>query len=97
MTTALSDMCAICGAAATDAVEPLRRTLARGTDPTDSSYSVTVILPDVMLCAAHAEELGQGDRQVGWCDDERCRRYGELDARSACGDPYKKVGPASRS
>lgn len=89
--------CVLCGEPATDTIAPSRRTLARGLDPSDPSYSVTVILPDVALCAEHTLEVRQGERLVGWCDDPRCRNYGELGQPSPCGDLYKKVGPASRS
>lgn len=75
--------------------EPPRRTLARGLDPSDPSFSVTVILPDIALCAAHTSDVRLGGRSIGWCDDQRCRIYGELGEPSACGDPYKKLGRAS--
>jgi hypothetical protein len=89
--------CALCGEHATETVEPPRRTLARGLDPSDQSYSVTVILPDIALCAEHALELRQGERHVGWCDDPRCRTYGELGGPSGCGSPYEKLGPSRRT
>jgi hypothetical protein len=89
--------CALCEEPATETIDPPRRTLARGLDPSDPSYSVTVILPDVALCDGHAVEVRDGGRLLGWCDDERCRTYGELGEPSACGDPYKKLGPGNRS
>jgi hypothetical protein len=89
--------CVLCGQAAAETIEPPRRTLARGLDPTDPSYSVTVILPDVALCAAHSFDVRQGKRRVGWCDDQRCRTYGELGEPSACGGPYTRLGPSGRS
>jgi hypothetical protein len=89
--------CALCGGPATEMLDPPRRTLARGLDPSDPSYSVTVILPDVALCVGHALDVRHGERLVGWCDDQRCRTYGELGGPSACGDPYKKLGPNHRS
>ena len=85
--------CALCGDIATETVAPPRRTFARGVDPSDPSYSVTVILPEVSLCAPHAHEVRHGDRAIGWCDDQRCRTYGELGQLSACGDSYKKLSP----
>lgn len=88
--------CAFCGAPAAEMIEPPRRTLARGVDPADPSYSVTVILPDIALCAEHALDVRQGDGLVGWCDDARCRNYGELGERSTCGQPFEKLGPAKR-
>ncbi|MHB8438660.1 MAG: hypothetical protein ACYDD4_05795 [Acidimicrobiales bacterium] len=66
-------------------------------DPGDPSFSVTVILPDVPLCAEHTRDVRQGDRLVGWCDDERCRKYGEIGELSVCGDPYKKLNSSNRS
>lgn len=87
----------LCEEPATETIDPPRRTLARGLDPSDPSYSVTVILPDVALCDGHATAVRQGERLLGWCDDERCRSYGELGERSGCGDPYKKLGPGNRS
>ncbi len=89
--------CILCGERATGAIEPPRRTLARGLDPGDPSYSVTVILPDIALCATHTADVRQGERLVGWCDDGRCRTYGELGRPSACGHPYEKLDPGKRS
>lgn len=98
MTSQASEFsCVLCGAPATEAIAPPRRTLARGLDPNDSSYSVTVILPDIALCAEHALDVRQGARGVGWCDDPRCRTYGALSEPSACGHPYEKLGPQKRS
>lgn len=74
-------------------VEPPRRTLGRGPDPIDPSYSVTAILPDVMLCAEHAFDVKEGTTLIGWCDDERCRIYGEIGEASPCGDCYTKLTP----
>lgn len=85
-------LCALCGRPATVMEEPPRRTLARGLDPSDSTYSVTVLLPDVPLCAEHAVEVSERDRLIGWCDDPRCRSFGELGEVSPCGVPYKKLG-----
>lgn len=85
--------CAICDEPATERIDPPRRTLARGTDPEDPSYALTVVLPDVVLCAAHAQDVQQKIRGIGWCDDERCRNYGEIGQPSLCGDLYKKIGP----
>jgi hypothetical protein len=84
--------CALCDQPATSAIEPRRRTMDRGLDPSDESYSVTVLLPDVPLCDEHASEVRGGDRFVGWCDDEHCRTYGEAGETSACGEPYQPVG-----
>ncbi len=97
MTTAPESVCVLCGEPATDALEPPRRTLARGPDPGDPSYSVTVILPDIALCAEHSLEVRQGKRLVGWCDQQQCRTYGALGEPSACGDAYTKLAPGNRS
>lgn len=97
MTTALDSSCVLCGEPATEALEPTRRTLARGVDPSDPSYSVTVILPDIALCAEHCVDVRQGGQLVGWCDDQRCRSYGPLGKPSACGHPYEQLGPSKRS
>jgi hypothetical protein len=98
MTLSTSDAtCVLCSHPATEAVEPSRRTLARGADPSDDSFSVTVILPDVPLCGEHARAIREGDRLVGWCDDERCRTYGELGEPSPCGEPYAKPGSTRRA
>jgi hypothetical protein len=88
--------CVICGAPATEMVEPARKTLARGLDPADPSYSVTVILPDIALCASHTLDLRNGGLHVGWCDDPQCRSYGQLGEPSPCGDPFTKVGARNR-
>jgi hypothetical protein len=85
--------CALCSQPATVSVEPPRRTLARAQDPRDPSYSITVILPDVMLCAAHAFDVSRGDTHIGWCDDERCRVYGEIGDASPCGHRFNKLEP----
>jgi hypothetical protein len=93
-----SDLCCVlCDEPATDAAEPPRRTLARGVDPTDPSYSVTVILPDIALCAEHFGEVRRGLQLVGWCDDERCQVYGALGEPSGCGRPFEKLDPRKRS
>ncbi len=88
--------CALCDDPSVGTIEPPRRTLARGLDPDDESYSVTVILPDVPLCTVHTLEVRQGDRLIGWCDDEVCRKYGEVGEPSSCGDPYHEVGSSNR-
>jgi hypothetical protein len=88
--------CVLCGQPATEAIDPPRRTLARGLDPGDPSYSVTVILPDIALCIEHSLDVRQGERLVGWCDDQRCRTYGALGEPSACGLPYDRLGPSKR-
>jgi hypothetical protein len=95
--TTSESSCVLCGEPATDAIDPPRRTLARGLDPSDPSYAVTVILPDIALCAEHSLDVRQGERLVGWCDDQRCRTYGALGEPSACGHPYEKLGPSKRS
>jgi hypothetical protein len=71
--------------------------MTRGLDPSDPSYSVTVILPDIDLCAQHYLEVRQGARLVGWCDDPRCRTYGALGEPSPCGHPYEELAPHKRS
>ena len=98
MTTAAPEsLCVLCSKPATEALEPPRRTMARGLDPSDPSYSVTVILPDIALCAEHSLDIRQGARLVGWCDDPRCRTFGTLGEASACGGPYEKLAPPKRS
>lgn len=88
--------CALCGVPATETIEPPRRTLARGLDPSDPSYSVTFILPDIALCPEHALDVRRGEGLVGWCDDARCRTYGGLGEASPCGQPFEKLGPGKR-
>lgn len=90
-------LCVICGEPATLVIEPPRRTLVRSLDASDPSYSVTAILPDVLLCDDHEFDVRQGERLIGWCDDQRCRVYGEVGATSACGEAYKQLAPANRS
>jgi hypothetical protein len=89
--------CVICGGWATRTIEPARRTLARGLDPGDPSYSVTVILPDIPLCSEHALEVDAGNRLIGYCDDQQCRTYGVLGEPSRCGELYKKLTPGNRA
>jgi hypothetical protein len=83
--------CVVCGRAGAVEVEPPRRTLARGTDPTDPAYSIIAVLPDIALCEEHAMTVRSGDVSIGWCDDERCRRFGEVGGPSPCGTPYNKL------
>ncbi len=90
--TETSGACALCDKPATATIEPTRRTLARGADPSDDSFSVTVILPDVPVCVEHALAIREGTRLVGWCDDEECRTYGELGETSPCGQLFTKPG-----
>jgi hypothetical protein len=85
-----SPRCAICGQPGTVMVDPPRRTIARGADPSDSSFSVIAVLPDVLLCEEHAEDLPRR-LTIGWCDDERCRLYGESGEASPCGEPFRKL------
>lgn len=85
-----SPSCAICGEAGTVRVDPPRRTIARGADPSDSSFSVIAVLPDVLLCEEHAEDFSRR-LTIGWCDDERCRSYGESGEASPCGEPYRRL------
>ncbi len=97
MTTLAPSPCALCGRIPTTLTKPPRRTLDRGPDPDDTSYSITVILPDVPLCDEHTREVGQGDLRLGWCDEEQCRTYGEVGEPSACGAPYGQLASGSRS
>lgn len=83
--------CALCGRSPTLLMTPSRRTLDRGPDPEDNSYSITVILPDVPLCETHTRDVLDGDLRLGWCDDPRCRNYGEAGQPSACGAPYGQL------
>jgi hypothetical protein len=89
--------CALCGRVPTVQAEPPRRTLDRGLDPDDESYSITVILPDVPLCDQHAVDVREGVLRLGWCDDAKCRVYGEVDAPSPCGARYERLASGSRS
>ena len=80
--------CVICGHDGVMTVDPPRRTLARGTDPSDSSYSVTVVLPDMELCGDHYQDFRSKELVIGWCDDEKCRHFGVVGAPSPCGKEY---------
>ena len=96
MTSSAVSVCALCGEPATTAMEPPRRSLVRGLDPSDPSRCVTAILPDVPLCNTHAVAVHSGERTVGWCDDSCCRIYGEAGACSPCGAEYEQLSPAGR-
>jgi hypothetical protein len=96
MTSLTQAACAICGLASSSGHEPPRRTLDRGPDPEDDSFSVIVRLPDVPLCDQHARQVREGDLHLGWCDDPGCREYGEAGERSACGAAFVQLG-GSRS
>jgi hypothetical protein len=82
-------VCALCGGAGSVTLEPPRRTLARGADPDDPSLSVIAVLPDVVLCDHHADEVGRGLVSLGWCDNEQCRVYGEVGLVSPCREPFE--------
>ncbi len=98
MTTAVTTSpCAFCSENSTSHIDPPRRTLDRGPDPSDDSFSITVILPDIPLCDAHAQTVRDGAFLLGWCDDEQCRIYGEVGAPSACGAPYGALASTTRS
>ncbi|MDA8038191.1 MAG: hypothetical protein M0Z69_06890 [Actinomycetota bacterium] len=84
-------LCVICGRAGTAPMAPPRRTLARGADPDDASYSIIAVLPDVALCAEHFEDVRRGELSIGWCDAEQCRLYGEHGQPSPCGEPFKTL------
>ena len=86
-----SVVCNLCGRMGSVTMEPQRRTLARGTDPLDPSVSVIAVLPDVVLCEDHADEVASGHLSIGWCDDERCRVFGELGLVSPCGEVFKAL------
>lgn len=90
---ASSSECVFCGREGLVTLEPPRRTLARGADPGDSSFSVIAVLPDLALCSQHAEDIARHELILGWCDDERCRIYGESGHNSLCGEPYKELRP----
>ncbi len=77
--------CAVCERSGDVAVEPRKRTLARGTDPEDPSFGIIAVLPDIRLCAEHAEALTAGELTIGWCDNEGCRLYGPDGGPSPCG------------
>lgn len=96
-TTVTESPCAFCGEVSTALIEPPRRTLDRGPDPNDDSFSITVILPDVPLCDAHARGVREGDLLLGWCDDQQCRNYGEAGELSACGALYGPLASTGRS
>lgn len=89
--------CALCGQRPAELIRPPRRTLDRGVDPNDNSYSITVMLPDVALCSRHAQYFREGDFDLGWCDDPRCRTYGEVGELSACSAPYATLASGNRS
>lgn len=65
--------------------------MGRGADPDDPSLSVIVVLPDIFLCEDHAEEVDRGELVLGWCDNERCRVYGEIGVLSPCGQPFQAL------
>ena len=89
--TAQTAVCALCGRPGPVTLDPPRRTLARGPDVGDPSFSVIAVLPDVVLCEEHAEEYVEHNLALGWCDDKRCRVYGECGNDSPCGAPYKAL------
>ena len=82
--------CNLCGRQGSVTVEPPRRTVARGEDPDDPSLSVIAVLPDIVLCEEHADEVARGELELSWCDDDRCRLYGEVGTMSPCGESFTK-------
>lgn len=84
-------VCAICGKEGVAPTESPRRTIVRGADARDGSHSVIALLPEVILCPEHCEDFRRRDFSLGWCDNRRCRIYGESGATSPCGKPYKEL------
>ncbi len=84
--------CVLCGRNGPVTMDPPRRTIARGPDSEDQSFSTIAVLPDVVLCEEHAEDYAQQHVVIGWCDDKRCRIFGECGHKSRCGKAYKAVG-----
>jgi hypothetical protein len=97
MTALTESPCALCGRNPTALLDPPRRTLDRGLDPDDDSYSITVMLPGVPLCDTHTRDVRQGDVRLGWCDDPECRAYGEAGEPSPCGARYEPLASSGRS
>lgn len=92
MTALDSDLpCAVCSRSATLFVEPARRTVERGLDPDDPTYSVTAVLPYIPLCREHAFVVRAKRITIGWCDDKHCRIYGEAGEESPCGRRYEAL------
>ena len=91
MTTGTEFPCAVCGTMPTALFDTPRRTLDRGPDPDDSSYSIIVILPDVPLCDEHARRVRNETLHLGWCDNPKCREYGEAGELCACGARYQAL------
>jgi hypothetical protein len=60
VTTVTRSPCAVCGGTPAALFEPPHRTLDRGPDPEDDSYSIIVILPEVPLCPKHARQVRDG-------------------------------------
>ena len=83
--------CDVCGRPGSVAVEPPHRTLARTSELDDPSVSIIAVLPDSVLCVDHAEALNHGELALGWCDNERCRVYGEVGLASVCGEPFRAL------
>jgi hypothetical protein len=54
--------CALCSRSAILTIEPPRRTLGRGLDPDDPTYSVIAVVPDIPLCEGHAFEVPRRKR-----------------------------------
>ena len=80
--------CLICGRTATRFIDPPRRTLARNSDPVDPNYAVIAVLPDLALCGTHYIDNLSGSLDIGWCDNARCRAFGEVGEFSPCGEPF---------
>ena len=97
MTTLTQTPCALCGKTPSALSEPPCRTLDRGPDPDDDSYSITVLLPDVPLCDEHTQGVREGEVILGWCDDNRCRAYGPAGDSSKCGAPYGRLASGTGS
>ncbi len=90
-------ICVLCRLPATESLDPPRQTFSRGPDPSDPSFDITVVLPDIALCTEHAIHFRDGDQLIGWCDDPLCRVYGEIGGASACGQSYKTLVTGARS
>jgi hypothetical protein len=89
--SALTSTCVVCDRTGAVVIDPPQRTLGRGPDPEDPSFSIIGVLPDVTFCTEHAADFRGSTLSLGWCDDERCRMYGETGRLSPCGEPYTQL------
>jgi len=81
--------CAVCGAPGRRSFFANQPFIARRRVEADGTVvEVNDPVPPISVCMEHWVEVLSERLPVGYCDDERCRRWGPEGAASPCGAPY---------